>query len=357
MKITFPYWGHYTPAITILFEKLGFDVIPPEKTNQASIREGSKFSPELFCFPLKVNVGNYLSSLRRGADTIFMWENLGGICRFRYYWIIQQKVLNDAGFKAKIINLNTSHPILRIKEIKKINKISWLRVLKAFYHSISIIIFIEKLEKRVAYLRPREETTGDADKTLDYFFNNIDEARKNNALRKLQKETKNKLKKVKIIKNKDIMKVGIMGEIFMVTDNVVNFDLEKKLGQMGMEVHRDLSLSYFLRHDACPWLDYIAQKRVNPYLKSTVGGHGRDAVNEMLVAVKKGFDGVVHILPLACMPEITVRPILEKIHKEKKIPFLSLSLDEQVAEAGIQTRLEAFSDVVKNYHHKKHLNI
>lgn len=356
MKVTFPYWGHHTPAITILFEKLGFDVIPPEKTNQTSIREGAKFSPELFCFPLKVNMGNYLSSLRKGADTIFMWENLGGICRFRYYWIIQQKALKDAGFNAKIINLNTSHPISRIREIKKINKISWLKVLDAFYSSVGVIMFIEKLEKKVAYLRPREKIAGGADKALDYFFDNIDKMKTGSDLRKLKKETKNKLKKVKITKNKDIMKVGIMGEIFMVTDNIVNFDLEKKLGQMGMEVHRDLSLSYFLRHEACPWLDYIAQKRVYPYLKSTVGGHGRDAVNEMLVAVKKGFDGVVHILPLSCMPEVTVRPILEKIHKERKIPFLSLSLDEQVAEAGIQTRLEAFSDVVKNYHQNKNIN-
>jgi predicted nucleotide-binding protein (sugar kinase/HSP70/actin superfamily) len=54
-----------------------------------------------------------------------------------------------------------------------------------------------------------------------------------------------------------------------------------------------------------------------------------------------------------CMPEITVRPILEKIHQESGIPFLSLSLDEQVAEAGINTRLEAFIDVVKSYHNKK----
>jgi hypothetical protein len=54
-----------------------------------------------------------------------------------------------------------------------------------------------------------------------------------------------------------------------------------------------------------------------------------------------------------CMPEVTVRPILEKIRQENSIPFLSLSLDEQVAEAGINTRLEAFADVVKNFHFKK----
>ena len=75
----------------------------------------------------------------------------------------------------------------------------------------------------------------------------------------------------------------------------------------------------------------------------------------MLDCVKKGFDGVVHLLPAFCMPEVTVRPILEKIHQESGIPFLSLSLDEQAAEAGINTRLEAFIDLVKNYQKTKKL--
>jgi benzoyl-CoA reductase/2-hydroxyglutaryl-CoA dehydratase subunit BcrC/BadD/HgdB len=73
----------------------------------------------------------------------------------------------------------------------------------------------------------------------------------------------------------------------------------------------------------------------------------------MLKYVKEGFDGVIQLLPSFCMPETSVRPILEKIHQETGIPFLSLSLDEQVAEAGIDTRIEAFVDVVKNYHHQK----
>jgi predicted nucleotide-binding protein (sugar kinase/HSP70/actin superfamily) len=75
----------------------------------------------------------------------------------------------------------------------------------------------------------------------------------------------------------------------------------------------------------------------------------------MLNYVKKDFAGIIHLLPMGCMPEVTVRPLLEKIHLESGIPFLSLSLDEQVAEAGINTRLEAFVDVVRNYYeNKKH---
>ncbi len=119
MKITFADWGNYTIAFKTLLQKLGFEVILPEKTNPKVIEEGAKLSPELFCFPLKVNIGNYLPAIRKGADTIVMWENLGGSCRMRYYWIIQEKVLREAGFQIKVLNFNSQNFLSRIKEIKK----------------------------------------------------------------------------------------------------------------------------------------------------------------------------------------------------------------------------------------------
>jgi predicted nucleotide-binding protein (sugar kinase/HSP70/actin superfamily) len=116
-----------------------------------------------------------------------------------------------------------------------------------------------------------------------------------------------------------------------------------------------MDITYHIKKLIFPWKDWIIQRKINPYLRSTVGGHGRDAIYEMLNYVKKDFDGIIHLLPFGCMPEVTVRPLLEKIHLESGIPFLSLSLDEQVAEAGINTRLEAFVDVVRNYYeNKKH---
>ena len=150
-------------------------------------------------------------------------------------------------------------------------------------------------------------------------------------------------------------KIGLIGEIYTVSDPAINFEVEKKLGEEGIEVHREMDLTYHLKKKIFFWKDWVIQRKINPYLKSTVGGHGRDAIYEMLDYVKNDFDGIIHILPAFCMPEVSIRPILEKIHQEQGIPFLSLSLDEQVAEAGINTRIEAFVDVVKNHYQTKKL--
>ncbi len=353
MKVTFAHWANYTICIKTFLEKIGLEVIVPEKTNKRTIEEGAKLSPELYCFPLKINVGNYLSALKKGADTIFMWDNIDGICRFRYYWIVQQKILNEAGFKVKIINLNKKNFISRLRDIKKRTKISWYRILESFYFLLKEFRFVEYLEKKATYFRPREKIVGQTDEVLNEVLEKLEEVKKIKNLRKIKKQAKATFSKIELKENCNPPKIGFIGEIYMVVDNIANFDLEKKLGQMGLEVHREMRISYFLKHSIFPWLNWSMRKKIKHYLKSTVGGHGIDAVKEMLDSVKKKFDGVIHVLPFGCMPETTIRPILQKIHQKTNIPFLSLSLDEQTGEAGIQTRAEAFVDVVKNYHNKK----
>jgi len=355
MKITFPYWGNYTIAFKALFEKLGIDVVLPEKTNPRTIEEGAKISPEMYCLPLKINVGNYLSAIRRGADTIFMVTSLGGSCRLRYYGDIQQKILSETGNRVDFVIFDQDVQDI-YRKIKKISGASFWKIVKAglfFYDKIKLT---ENLEKRACYLRPREIKKGEIDRVLLKIFEDLEKIKDGKELKKFKKEVWEKIAKIEIDEKRDVPKVGIIGEIYTVTDGAVNFGIEEKLGREGIEVHREMDITYHLKKKIFPWKDWQIQKKIMPYLKSTVGGHGRDAIYEMLNYAKKDFDGIIQLLPFGCMPESSVRPILQKIHLETGIPFLSLSLDEQVAEAGIDTRIEAFVDVVKNYHKNKHSN-
>ena len=349
--VTFANWGNYTVIFKTLFKELGVEVLPPEKTNPNAITEGAKLAPEMFCFPMKVNLGNYLSAIEKGANTIFMATASGGSCRLRYYGVIQDKILKEAGHKTDFIVFDQAIGDIYSK-IKEISGASLYQILKVFYHFYRKLRFIEELERRTQYLRPRETEKGLTDKILAESISKIDNLKNEKEFPKVKKKILKRLSEIKFNKNKELPRVGLIGEIYTVCDPVVNFEVEKKLGKEGIEVHREMDLSYQLKKKIF-FKDFFIQRKIKPYLGSTVGGHGRDAIYEMLKYAKDGFDGVIHLLPAMCMPEVTVRPILEKLHQEYQIPFLSLSLDEQVAETGIDTRLEAFVDVIKNYHARK----
>lgn len=355
-KITFARWGSSTIAFKGAFEKLGLEVITAEKTSSKTIAEGAKISPEMYCFPLKSNMGNYLSALKKGANTIFMIQNVGGSCRQRYYGRIQEKALRENGWHVNFIDFRAT-PVDIYSKLKKVSGASFFRILTAITLFFKKLSLIEGLEEKAQYLRPREMKKGETDEILKKTLEIIDKENSIRKIDKLKKEIQKKLSKIAINSKKNFPRVGIIGEIYTVSDEEINFDLEKKLGIEGIEVHREMDITYYLKKGIFPWKDWTIQRKINPYLKSTVGGHGRDAIYEMLDYVKKDFDGIIHLLPFGCMPEVTVRPILEKIHKENGIPFLSISLDEQVAEAGVQTRLEAFIDVVRNHYQNKHSNI
>ena len=354
MKITFPYWGNYTIAFKSMLEYLGLDVIPPEKTNSAAIQEGAKISPEMYCFPLKANIGNYLAAIKKGADTILMVTSLTGSCRLRYYGIIQDKSLAEAGHKVKVVTFSQD-PRDIYSKLKEVSGASFAKVSQALYFGFKELRLIEDLESRAQYLRPRSKNKGETDEVLRKAFLALGKIKGLEELRHFRKNVFKRLSGIEIEKDKTPPRVGLIGEIYTVTDGAINFDIEEKLGKNGLEVSRDMNITHHLGKGLFPWKDWQMQRRIMPYLQSTVGGHGRDAIYEMLNCVKKGFDGVIHVLPYGCMPEVTVRPLLERIHLQSGIPFLSLSLDEQVAEAGINTRIEAFVDVVENYHKNKKL--
>lgn len=58
-------------------------------------------------------------------------------------------------------------------------------------------------------------------------------------------------------------------------------------------------------------------------------------------------DGLCFIFSFGCGPDSLIGEIMEREAKEKRTPFLRLIIDEHTGKAGIITRLEAFSDMIR----------
>jgi len=97
-----------------------------------------------------------------------------------------------------------------------------------------------------------------------------------------------------------------------------------------------------------------AVRAAYPYLREEVGGHGQMSVGETVLAKEEACDGVVHLFPFTCMPEIVAQNILVKASDDLDVPTLTVIVSEQTGEAGLQTRVEAFLDILEERRRGKH---
>ena len=58
-------------------------------------------------------------------------------------------------------------------------------------------------------------------------------------------------------------------------------------------------------------------------------------------------DGIIHIKSFSCVPEINAMPTLSKISEDYNTPILYLSFDGQNNISNIDTKIEAFKDMIK----------
>lgn len=133
-----------------------------------------------------------------------------------------------------------------------------------------------------------------------------------------------------------------------------NLDTARILGELGVEVTKTEYLTDYVLLNIFKFKGMRDLKRLaRPYLKNEIGGHGINSVANAVKYSKLGYNGIVHIFPFTCMPEIVAQGILHKISEDFRIPIISLSFDEHSGKAGLQTRLEAFVDLLERRREKE----
>lgn len=354
MKVTFPHMGNQYVATKVLLEELGVDIVVPPQCSKDTLNIGVKHSPESICLPLKVNIGNYIESINMGADTIVLTGSCGP-CRFGYYSILQRELLSEIGYDIDVILLDPPQGDYKAffdRIFKLTGTKNPYKIIKALKKAVRVLNQVDDLEDTAYYKRPREKVRGSVDRYYDQFHKDIRMVYGYEGVSQLIKETKGKILSVEEEPNREIIKIGVVGEIYTIIEPFVNLDIEKKLGSLGVEIDKSLKVSRWLNeHLFLNPLGLTSEKETwdaaEPYLKTMIGGHARETIGYSVKFAKKGFDGIIQVYPLTCMPEIVAQSILPTVEKDYNIPYLCLIVDEMTGEAGYMTRLEAFVDLLR----------
>ncbi|NLG85678.1 MAG: 2-hydroxyglutaryl-CoA dehydratase [Firmicutes bacterium] len=130
------------------------------------------------------------------------------------------------------------------------------------------------------------------------------------------------------------LKIAVLGYPYAVYDSFINGDVLKKLSHLGVSI---------VTADMIPF----KKRRLHRLSKDLFWHYSNMVIQAGVFWLNQSVSGLIHITNFACGPDAMVGKMLELACKQQNKPLLTLTLDEQTGQIGINTRIEAFVDMLQ----------
>lgn len=306
MKIGIPraityYW--FYPFWKLYFETLNIETIVSPPTNKEILDAGLRLAVDETCLPVKIFLG-HVAHLINEADFVFV-PSIKSTEPKRYYC-------------PQIIALPETTRITFAKQVflaPEINSYDQELNWKENYYDFALKLGYNHFKAREAV--EKASVIHDRMQFIDmgqYY------------------ETKSDSEKV--FPHNGTLKIALLGHPYLINDSFINFDLKKKLLDYGAIIKTPQELS---------------QDQVNAHTtilkKDLFWSYSRSMVAASLYhSEKEVVDGFIFLSSFGCGTNAVIEPYILK--GAEKLPLITITLDEHTSPTGIQTRLEAFLDMV-----------
>ena len=131
--------------------------------------------------------------------------------------------------------------------------------------------------------------------------------------------------------------IALVGHPYLLYDELINHRLVHRLEQAG---YRVLAPEMLTPEQLETAITRLTGRPYWTYEEEVVGSGGH--------YLESGVDGVIGVVAFGCGPDSLMMDMVQRqAIKLKTTPFMSLTLEEHTAEAGVVTRLEAFLDMIQ----------
>ncbi len=302
----------YYPLWISFFQNLGAEVIVSQKTNKEILDMGVKNTVDEACIPVKIFHGHVVD-LKDRVDYLFI-PRIKSIFKNEYicpkFSGLPEMIKHSISELPKVIDTEINF----FKSRKRLNNTIYEigKYISNDHKSIMSAYGKACLE----YKRHRKNIEDGEAVSIDgvKILNQINDS-------KLQGK-----------------KVMVMGHPYNVYDTYLNIDILDKIKSNEAIVSTPEMIG-----DKCT-IEY--SKKFNGNLSWTFA---RKLVGTALYLIDtKSVDGIIYISTFGCGVDSVVADLVEKlIRRHTNIPFALITLDEHSGEAGINTRIEAFMDMIK----------
>ncbi|MCK8825173.1 acyl-CoA dehydratase activase-related protein [Fuchsiella alkaliacetigena] len=288
---------YYYPAWRKFFEELEVEIVESQTTNKSIVDQGVKLAVDEACFPVKVCYG-HLMELREKVDYIFL-PRVVSVTKKEY---LCPKLM---GLPDMIKNNIADLPPLITPTIN--HNQSWPAQLKANLE-IGYYFTDSKLEILKAHWQAAQ------------------------ALKKHRQQ----LLKSNLANNE--VNIAVLGHSYLLYDDYMSLGIIEKLEELGVEVVTPENLS-----------ESQIEQGASKLTKDLFWTFNKKIIGAAYYLFNRAeIDGIIQLAAFGCGPDALIGELIERQAKRRSdVHFMTLNLDEHTGEAGLETRIEAFVDMIK----------
>lgn len=352
MKITFPHMGDSHLIGRIFFSEIGIDIVTPRANTVKGLEKGSGISPDEICLPFKLMIANLIDAYHLGADTVVMPATLGP-CRLGEYGELLKTILDSKGYHFQWVLIDSPGAIGKLECLSRLTHLvsesnkPMPAILCALARAYQIIKELENLDEKAHIFAGYEWQRGECKNILTSCRRDLAKVTGVREALKTIRYHHKRLDDIEYDFKKRPIRLLLTGEIFSMIEPFANHHIEELLMDMGVSFKKRVTLGWWIRltlfQPIRPW---ERLKSKNKYLPYSIGGYAKETVEDGVLCSKKGYDGVIQLFPVGCMPEIVSKAVFSKMAKEQELSVLTVIYDEMGGEAGYITRIEAFTDML-----------
>jgi len=407
-KILAPFMTEYlTPIIPPILKLIGYDVEVLPMSDEASAELGLKFANNEICYPATLIVGDIIKALKSGKydlqNTAVVMSQTGGQCRATNYAGLIKRAMVSNGFQdVPIITLgvtaSTGEASGSTDDKQDYNEqdgfnVPWLKYSQII---ITAILYGDAINEMYNASIVRERQPGIAKELRDKYMRLIDEPIAQNSAKglvKLLEQAAEEFDKMTI--DRDLPKVGIVGEIFLKFNPFSHQFLEKQIISRGIEVVPPLLAPFFLQEFvnvevqkhmrlSCTRVpDFVVKgayqaligrrlRQINKaaskfrYFRRFTNiyddakevdglvslaaqfGEGWLLPADIVGYIRDGVDNIISLQPFGCIANHVISKGIEKRLHERfpRLNLVSLDFDSGVSEVNVTNRLLLFLDSI-----------
>jgi predicted nucleotide-binding protein (sugar kinase/HSP70/actin superfamily) len=300
----FPLWENF-------FKNLGIEVINSGSTTKEILDLGVRSAISEVCFPVKVFYGHVMS-LKDRVDYLFIPRL---VCVEKGAYFCPKFLGLPDMVKSSLSPLPTLiEPTIDIRKPDTNFKNSFLAVGKIFINNSKKIYqsFYEAQRSLQLYLQSKENELAPEIINQQYW---------------------NKLPQNNL---RNSLNIALLGHSYLVYDAFINLNLISKLKKVKVNV---LTAEMVKKKDIERQLKKLHKPIFWTLSKKTVGS--------ALYFLEKKIDGIIHLTSFECGEDSMIGELIrQESHKYPSVAYTEFVFDEHTGGAGIDTRTEAFLDMI-----------